>query len=361
MIKEKENPKVSILIPLYNQERYFKACIKSVEKQTYKNLEIIIVNDGSKDRSPQMAQDWATRDNRVVLINKKNEGLTMARYDAYKKATGDFIFILDSDDYIPNNAIELLVGHMTSKNVDVVIGSMTQVLGFIKRSHYTDTGSFPFHEVIKQSDLFPKYYLNFFGKHYFSIMLCGNLFRKSIIDKAMRYTRLCCDEIPFVGEDHYAFMKLFPFVRSMYRTNETTYYYRCGGASSDHFSPTYPSLFFFSDERVKLLDKYGLQEEGILPLFKEYATVVFYHVKQLLEYKQADKDGVMEFLKDELSKRHIVKRLKDYLSKHEESDQRLLLIKNDDYEGIYSHVMDEMAKVSFKHKCKKWALRLMNV
>lgn len=359
-MKEDNQPLVSILIPLYNQERYFKACIKSVEKQTYKNLEIIIVNDGSTDRSPQMAQDWTTRDSRVVLINKRNEGAAKARYDAFKKASGDFIFILDSDDYIPKNSIELLVEHITSKNVDVVIGSMTQVLGIIKRSHYTDSGSFPFFQVVKQPDLFDKYYLNFFGINYFSIMIHGHLYRKSIVDKAMRYTELCCDEIPFVGEDHYAFMKLFPFVRSMYRTNETTYYYRCGGASSDHFSPTYPSLFFLSDERVKLLDRYKLQE-GYRPLFVEYVNTVFYHAQQLLEFKQTDKDGVIAFLKNELTTREIVKRMRDYFTKEETDNPKLRLILNSDFEGIYNFVVDGLSHQTITRKLKKLILGILSV
>ncbi len=359
MVEKQANPKVSVLIPLYNQERYFKACIKSVCSQTYKNLEIIVVNDGSTDRSPQIAQEWANRDSRVVLINKQNEGAPKARYDAYKKATGDFIFTLDSDDYIPKNSIELLVEHITSKNVDVVIGSMTQVLGIIKRSHYTDSGSFPFFQVVKQPDLFNKYYLNFFGKHYFSIMISGNLYQKSIIDRAMRYTNLCSDEIPFVGEDHYAFMKFFPFVRSMYRTNETTYYYRCGGASSDHFSPTYPSLFFLSDERLKLLDYHKLQE-GYLPLFAEYANCLFYHATQLLEYKKADKNGIIDFLKGELSTRAIAKRMQEYLQEHDTDNPQLQLIKKKDYEGIYTYVNKAISNVSWKHRVKKMILRILS-
>ena len=89
---------VSVLIPLYNQERYFKACMRSVEAQTYKNLEIIIVNDGSTDRSPQMAKDWATRDSRVLVLDKQNEGLSFARRDGYKIASGEYVVFVDSDD-----------------------------------------------------------------------------------------------------------------------------------------------------------------------------------------------------------------------------------------------------------------------
>ncbi len=354
------NKKVSILIPLYNQERYFEKCINSVCGQTYKNLEIVIVDDGSTDKSSQIADTWALKDSRIKVIHKKNEGASKARYDGYRMTTGEFLMAVDSDDFIPNNAIEILVGHMISNQVDVVIGSMTQVLGFIRRSHYTDVGSFPYHQVVEQPELFDRYYLNFFGISYFSIMMCGNLFRKSIVDKAMHHTKLCCDEIPFVGEDHYAFMKLFPYIRSMYRTDETTYYYRCGGASSDHFSPTYPSLFFLSDERLKLLDHYKL-DEGYLPLFKEYTQTVFNHAKQLLEYKKASKEGVILFLKNELSTRTVALRMRKYLIHSDTQNIQLQLIKNNDYEGMLRYVINTIHNVSFKHKCKRILLKLLSI
>lgn len=355
-----QHNKVSIIVPLYNQERLFEKCIRSICQQTYKNIEVVVIDDGSTDKSPQIADTWASNDSRIKVIHKKNEGASKARFDGYRMTTGEFLIPVDSDDYLPQNAIELLVGYMTSKNVDVVLGSMTQVIGFIRRSHYTDIGSFPYHQVVARPELFDRYYLNFFGVSYFPIMMCGNLFRKSAIDKAMHNTRLCCKEIPFVGEDHYAFMKLFPFVNSMYRTNETTYYYRCGGSSSDRFSPTYPSLFFLSDERLKLLDQYQLKD-GYRPLFEEYANTVFYHAQQLLMYKKADKEGVIAFLKEELSKRVVVQRMREFFIENRTQNNRLLLILNSDYEGIYNSVEQSIKNLGFKYRCKKLILRLMDL
>lgn len=358
-MNEMSQHKVSILIPLYNQERYFEKCIRSICDQTYRNIEIVVIDDGSTDKSPQIVDSWASKDERIKVMHKRNEGLTMARFDGYRLATGEFLMVVDSDDFLPNNAVEILAGHMISNNVDIVLGSMTQAIGFIRRSHYTDIGSFPYHQVVEQPELFDRYYLNFFGMGYFPIMMCGNLFRKSAVDKAMHNTRLCCKEIPFVGEDHYAYMKLFPFVNSMYRTNETTYYYRCGGSSSDRFSPTYPSLFFFSDERLKLLDQYQLKE-GYRPLFEEYANTVFYHAQQLLMYKKADKEGVISFLKEELSKRVVVQRMREFFIEHKTQNNRLLLTLNSDYEGIYNSVVQSIKDLGFKYRCKKLILRLMD-
>lgn len=346
-------PLVSIIIPLYNQERYFEKCIRSVCNQTYKNIEIIVVNDGSTDRSPHILEKWAAKDNRIKVINKQNEGVIAARRDGLQNSTGEFVTPLDSDDYLHKDAIKILAGHMISNNVDAVLGSMAQVLGFVKRSHYYSGGSFPFYQVVKQPELFEKYYLNFFGKGYFPIMMCGGLFRKSAIDKAMHCTKLCCNEITFVGDDHYAFMKLFPYLHSMYRTDETVYYYRYGGSSSDRFSPTYPGLFFLSDERLKLLDKYNLKE-GYKSLFEEYANCVYYHAQQLLEYNKADKNGVISFFKNELDMRQLFPRMVAFFEKNETENIGIQLMMNRDYEAMYYHANDLMLKrcKSIKRKCK---------
>lgn len=352
-------PLVSIIIPLYNQERYFDKCIRSVCNQTYKNLEIIVVNDGSTDKSPEILSKWASKDLRIKVIEKKNEGPSAARRDGFRHASGEFVTPVDSDDYIPENAIEILAGHMVSKNVDLVQGSMAQIFGFIKRKHCYDGGSFPFHQVVSQPELFNKYYLNFFGKGFFSIMMCGSLYRKSVIDIAMRYTKLCCKEIPFVGEDHYCHMKLFPFLNSMYRTNETVYYYRYGGASTDRFSPSFPALFFLSDERLKLLDHFGL-EDGYNPLFEEYANCVYYHAQQLLEFKRTDKNGVISFFKQELSARQLYPRMLDFYQNNETENIKIQLMLRKNYEGMYNLANSLMRErcYSLKHICKVLFLRI---
>ena len=113
----KESPLVSILVPLYNQERYLDSCMRSICNQTYKNIEIIVVNDGSTDRSPQILDTYAQKDSRIKVVNKQNEGLVNARRDGYREATGDFIAFVDSDDLMPLNAIETLVQNMIQNDV----------------------------------------------------------------------------------------------------------------------------------------------------------------------------------------------------------------------------------------------------
>lgn len=90
---------VSVIIPVYNVEAYLDRCLASVTKQTYANLEIILVNDGSTDNSSEICREWYQRDDRIILIEKKNAGLGPARNDAIDLAQGKYIAFIDSDDW----------------------------------------------------------------------------------------------------------------------------------------------------------------------------------------------------------------------------------------------------------------------
>ena len=115
------NEKVSIIIPMYNAEKSVKRCLKSVLRQTYKNIEIICVNDGSKDSTEEIVASICKTDTRVVLINKENGGVSSARNLGIEQATGYYIQFLDVDDALEQNATERMVEEMSTKNVDIVI------------------------------------------------------------------------------------------------------------------------------------------------------------------------------------------------------------------------------------------------
>lgn len=113
--------KISIVIPLYNSEKYIEKCIRSIISQKYKNIEIIIVNDGSTDNSYKIAKKLESADNRIKLINKKNKGVSSARNIGIKKASGDYIIFVDSDDYLNFDAIEQIYNELEKKYFDLII------------------------------------------------------------------------------------------------------------------------------------------------------------------------------------------------------------------------------------------------
>ena len=152
------NPVVSIIVPLYNQERYLDACLHSISRQSYENLEVIVVNDGSTDNSSSMAKEWSRKDQRIRVVDKCNEGATKARLYGFGLANGDYVAFVDSDDLLPEDSISILANEMKGKNVDLVIGSITKKLGFFKKRHIDRCFSFPYNQVVSQPELFDKYY-----------------------------------------------------------------------------------------------------------------------------------------------------------------------------------------------------------
>lgn len=97
---------VSVVVPIYNTEKYLERCLNSIINQTYKNIEILLIDDGSKDKCPQLCEEWAQKDNRIKVIHKENAGLGMARNTGIDNAEGEYICFFDSDDYISSQTIE---------------------------------------------------------------------------------------------------------------------------------------------------------------------------------------------------------------------------------------------------------------
>ena len=110
---------ISVIIPIYKVEEYLDECIDSIVKQTYTNLEIILIDDGSPDECPQMCDEWARKDNRIKVVHKANGGLSDARNAGLEIASGQYISFVDSDDYIRADMMEKLYAALIRENADI--------------------------------------------------------------------------------------------------------------------------------------------------------------------------------------------------------------------------------------------------
>lgn len=116
-----KTPLVSVIIPVYNVEKYLEKCLDSVINQTFQDLEIICINDGSTDNSLQILEEYSQKDERIIIINQNNKGLSGARNSGLKVAKGEYIYFLDSDDWIKNNLLEKCYTKMIELDVDVLV------------------------------------------------------------------------------------------------------------------------------------------------------------------------------------------------------------------------------------------------
>ncbi|CRK80175.1 glycosyltransferase [Neobacillus massiliamazoniensis] len=120
-------PLISIIVPIYNVERYLDKCVESLINQTMKNIEIILVDDGSPDNCPKICDNYALRDNRINVIHKNNTGLSDSRNVGLKIAKGDYILFVDSDDYINKKTCEYFYKHIIENSYDVIIGAAMKI------------------------------------------------------------------------------------------------------------------------------------------------------------------------------------------------------------------------------------------
>lgn len=135
------NPLVSIIVPTYNGEKYISRCLDSLVNQTYKNIEIIVVDDGSSDNTPNILKEYSKKYSNIKIIKQKNSGVSSARNNAISIASGVFLQFTDSDDWIENNMIELMVKSSIEKKSDIVISEY--------KNYYEKDDSF---EAIKLKD-----------------------------------------------------------------------------------------------------------------------------------------------------------------------------------------------------------------
>lgn len=125
--------KVSIIVPVYNVEKYLRKCLDSLINQTLKDIEIICVNDGSKDNSPKILEEYAKKDNRIIVINQENAGLSVARNSGIDIAKGEYIGFVDSDDWVDLDFFEKLYYSATSNDTDIAVGGIIRVTGIKKK------------------------------------------------------------------------------------------------------------------------------------------------------------------------------------------------------------------------------------
>lgn len=166
--------KISVIVPVYNVEEYLDRCVESIVNQTYNNLEIILVDDGSTDDCPAMCDKWAEKDNRIKVIHKQNGGLADARNAGLSIANGDYIGFIDSDDYIDPDMYECLIHHAVANNADIA-GCFYRKVG---KDFVNELGSDYSVKVFNCDEYLCEYYLK--NVLYFSC--CNKIYKRELID-----------------------------------------------------------------------------------------------------------------------------------------------------------------------------------
>ncbi len=186
-MKEAENTDVfvvglvSVIVPVYNSEKYIRRCIESIINQSYKNIEIILINDGSTDNSGQICDTYALNDNKIRVIHTKNNGPAAARNIGIKNSKGSFIFFIDADDFIENNALNLLIENYHQHKADIIVGDFNKIKN--DNSVSEDNSVFSSSKLLTKKDIvdYARCYLKKPNRFLLFAHSWGRLFKSSII------------------------------------------------------------------------------------------------------------------------------------------------------------------------------------
>ena len=234
--------KVSVIIPAYNAEKYLKECVDSVLKQTHKDVELIIINDGSKDGTKDILDEYASMHSNIQVVHTENGGVSRARNIGLEHAHGEYIMFLDSDDLLVSNAIEILLSDLKDNAADVAAGLMNSDVGDgIISSKGTETSIWAGTEGIEKS----------LEDNPFTYSSCAKLFKRKVLEN-IRFI-----EGRKIHEDSYfVFCSLIGQPTIVIR-NIYIYKYRANENSASHaaFSEKYFDILYFAEEKRKAIEE----------------------------------------------------------------------------------------------------------
>lgn len=210
------NPLISVIVPIYNVECYLKTCIESIVHQTYSNLEIVLVDDGSPDRCPEICDEYAKKDNRVKVIHQDNGGLAHARNVGIANSNGEYLTFVDSDDYVSNDYVESLHKGLTESGADISVASLIMFKEnylscvSLKRESFVE---------VEKNDYFKEYASIKAEKSMPFITAWNKLYKKELFD-GVKYPK------GKLYEDAFTTYKLIEKARKIVYSTTKLYYYR---------------------------------------------------------------------------------------------------------------------------------------
>ena len=231
--------KISVIVPAYNAEKYIIECLNSIENQTYQNVEIIVVDDGSTDNTYTVVEEYAKNRNNIILFHQENGGVCAARNKGIEISSGEYITFLDADDYFLTDTLQVLFDTITSRNADIVGGTVVN----------EDTSGSP-------DDVEPVIWsgeqglINALNDHPFTYSSCGKLFKRDFLNS----TRFVNGKR--IHEDSFFVFCMMVKQPKVVIVNKPVYIYRYNPNSASHaeFSDKFFDILYFANEKCRIIE-----------------------------------------------------------------------------------------------------------
>ena len=290
-------PEISIIVPVYGVEQYLDRCVKSLLAQTYKDIEIILVDDGSPDSCPQMCDEYAdlnpnlSEKASIRVIHKENGGLSSARLAGFREARGKYCIFIDSDDYIDDNMIEVLHTKAVATDADLTMCSWyTDVAGDIT-PHYWNTGW----DIIESEEIMQKYFLPLVGKATGCNYTLTGFFPLRLVRRKLIEESMFVSERDYIVEDVLFHLMLCTKLNRIAMVDEPHYYYYFNGESltNKYREGAWEKMYAFYRFVLRLCEENNVREQAAVGLQFKLMTAVAFSVLNACKkniYSEAKKD-----------------------------------------------------------------------
>ena len=256
--------KITVIVPVYNVENYLNKCLDSIIKQTYKNLEIIVVNDGSTDNSGTICREYAQKDDRIVYIEKENGGISDARNAGLDRMTGTYVTFVDSDDWVELDYVETLYKKIIEYQADIVVGNYYSFNESEGMFYFHILGDSYYEKVYDNISIFENLYESQEMKNFALISAWGKLYKAGLFEQ-LRF------DIGKLGEDGYLNQKIYLLAEKIVYIHKGIYSYRIRNNS---LSRTWTEKWMHAlvdsmSERITLLASLGYPLEKHLAIYRQ--------------------------------------------------------------------------------------------
>ena len=320
---------VSIIVPVYNAEEYIEACIESIQKQSYQNIEILLIDDGSKDFSPSICDRYQSVDSRIKVFHRENQGVSASRNFGIDQASGDYIQFVDSDDTLEPETVE--------ENLNLAKETNAELIFFSFRYHILDESriienTFTQNFVGNAQEFFEKYFITLIDKELINPPWNKFISRKMLVDSGIRFNEeySICEDMAFSAEILKVSQRI-AFNHKMYYN----YNLKSTGSLVFKFHENYfEALSYYYQRAMEYCNRFEGREVAVRRLDTSFSNLAIMHLKQVSCCEQYDKSRKYARLKQIIHDKNLINALKN-ADLNQKKRIVYFLIRNNWYPLIY--------------------------
>ncbi len=348
--------KVSIIVPVYNAGNKLKKCIKSILNQSFREFELILVNDGSTDNSLNICNEYAKKDKRIKVINKHNEGSIATRRRGVVESKGEFIMFVDADDWVHKDIVSRLYNETIDNSCDITVCNAYKVIGdraIIKQTN--NSKYFDRERIYEGTDIKDELAEAWLHGHPFPAGLVCKLYSRELLIESGKYL----DKIYFLGDDLFYNLEMFLKANKIKVITDSLYYYRTGGFTSKYMPYHFDDIVNGYEIQKEVIDEFYLDTKqkrynGIsIMLLNSFKTTLLN-----LIYSKMTEEEIKSYIDNYASNRNIIESIKNRGAIKYFEKEYLMAIQNRDTDYLYNMGKEMFNKSKYRRKIIKLISKL---